>query len=112
VDYRIGAIPDTVADDLGLCIYRITQEALRNIAKYAAVSKCWVTLTTRDKKLELTVRDDGIGFDPLALPREAGIGLASMKERVSLVRANLMITSAVGKGTTIVVTASLDEDNS
>lgn len=112
VRYLAEAIPNTVPNDLGLCIYRITQEALRNLAKYAAVSKCWVTLTTRDKKLELTVRDEGIGFDPLALPKEAGIGLASMKERVSLVRANLTITSALGQGTTVVVTASLEEDES
>lgn len=112
VDYLAGEIPNSVANDVGLCIYRITQEALRNLAKYAAVSKCRVTLVTRDKKLELTVRDEGIGFDPMQLPRQAGIGLASMKERVSLVRANLTITSALGKGTTVVVTASFEEDNS
>lgn len=112
VDFQADAVPNAVSHDVGLCIYRVAQEALRNLAKHAAVSNCWVTLTTVDKKLELSVRDRGIGFDPTRLRHEAGIGLASMEERVSLARASLTITSEIGQGTTVVVTASLEEPNS
>lgn len=107
VDYQADPVSQAVAPDVGLCIYRVGQEALRNIAKHAAVSKCWVTLSTAVNSLELTVRDEGIGFDPASVQHEAGIGLASMEERVRLARARLSVTSAPGQGTTVVVSAPL-----
>lgn len=111
VDFRADAVPQSVAQDVGLCIYRVAQEALRNLAKHAAVSDCRVTLAMADQNLELRVQDDGVGFDPARLRQGAGIGLASMRERVNLTRARLMITSARGQGTTVIVSASLEEAN-
>jgi signal transduction histidine kinase len=111
VDYRGDAVPQAVAPDVGLCVYRVAQEALRNLAKHAAVSNCWVTLTAVGKTLELTVRDEGIGFDPANGHHAPGIGLASMEERVRLARATLTVTSAPGQGTTVAVSAPLEGAN-
>jgi signal transduction histidine kinase len=111
VDYRADAVPHAVAPDVALCVYRVAQEALRNLAKHAAVSRCRVTLTAAAESLELTVRDEGVGFDPAAVRHEAGIGLASMEERVRLVRARLTVTSAPGQGTTVAVRAPLEDAN-
>jgi signal transduction histidine kinase len=111
VDYRADAVPQPVAPDVALCVYRVAQEALRNLAKHAAVSECRVNLTAADKSLELTIRDEGVGFDPAELRHEAGIGLASMEERVRLVQAWLIVTSAPGQGTTVTVRAPLEDAN-
>jgi signal transduction histidine kinase len=111
VDYRADAVPQAVAPDVALCVYRVAQEALRNLAKHAAVSRCRVTLTAAADGLELTVRDEGAGFDPAAVRHETGIGLASMEERARLVRARLAVTSAPGQGTTVAVRAPLEGAN-
>lgn len=108
VDFQFDAIPSAMSHHVGLCIYRITQEALRNIAKHAAVSRCSVKLRLVNKTLELTVHDDGVGFDPTRLRHGSGIGLASMQERVSLAGGQLSISSAPEKGTTVSVTALLE----
>ncbi|MFO0818423.1 MAG: ATP-binding protein [Pirellulales bacterium] len=112
VEFQADSLTRAVAPDAGLCIYRVAQEALRNLAKHAAVSKCWVTLAVVAKRLELTVRDEGIGLDPTRNRQIAGIGLASMRERIRLVGANLAITSAPGQGTTIVVSVPWEDENS
>jgi len=111
VDYRADAVPRALPPDVALCVYRVAQESLRNLAKHAAVSKCRVTLRAVGGGLELTVRDEGIGFDLAAVRDEAGLGLASMQERVRLVRARLTVTSAPGRGTTVAVCAPLEGAN-
>ena len=111
VDLRADAVPHAVASDVALCIYRLAQEALRNLAKHAAVSECRVTLRAAAEGLELIVSDEGVGFDPGAVHTSAGLGLASMQERARLVRALLTVTSAPGQGTTVAVRAPLEGAN-
>ena len=111
VDYQADTDAVGITPDVGLCIYRVAQEALRNLAKHAAVSNCWVTLAATDDCLELTIRDQGIGFDPMSIRREAGIGLASMEERTRLIGARLKIMSSLGQGTTVKVIVPLEDVN-
>ncbi|XZE45191.1 ATP-binding protein [Pirellulaceae bacterium SH467] len=110
VDFQTDAASPDMPHEVELCIYRVAQEALRNLAKHAAVSKCWVRLFEEKGDLVITIRDEGVGFDPLQAHHRAGIGLASMLERVSLVRAKLSVTSSPGKGTMIAVRAPLDSE--
>jgi signal transduction histidine kinase len=93
--------------DVALCVYRVAQEALRNLAKHAAVNEAWVTLIGTGPELLLRVRDDGIGFDPAGMHAEPGLGLSSMQERVRLIQAHLSVTSAPGQGTTVEVRVPL-----
>ena len=80
-------------------IYRVVQEALTNIAKYADVDTCEVSIRETDDKVEAVVRDEGIGFDPSV--RGGGVGLFSMEERARAVGGTLTIRSAPDKGTEV-----------
>ncbi len=88
-------------------LYRISQEALNNIAKHARPSQVTVILEKRGDDVILIIEDDGLGFVPVAekLPSESGkgLGLVGMRERASLVGGSVEIESAPGKGTTIYV---------
>jgi two-component system, NarL family, sensor kinase len=109
VDFTSDTIPSELSHEQELCLYRVVQESLRNLAKHAAVSRCSVSLLVNNGFIELTVKDEGVGFDPGKFRHRAGIGIASMQERVSLVRATLTIQSSPGKGTTVLVRVPLAE---
>jgi two-component system, NarL family, sensor histidine kinase DevS len=91
-DGRLPAEVETTA-------YRLVQEALTNIVKHARAESVAIELFARDGIVELTVRDDGAGFDPEA-PR-AGFGITGMRERVGLCDGTLAFDSAPGEGTTV-----------
>src|SRR5262249_36543246 len=101
VDYHPGEAPTSLAKDVSLCVYRVAQEALRNLAKHAAVNEASVSLTATGPELLLRVQDKGVGFDPAGRHSQPGLGLSSMEERVRLVQGKLSITSAPGRGTTV-----------
>jgi two-component system, NarL family, sensor kinase len=104
---RIGVVyhPDEVqaglSKDVALCVYRVAQEALRNVAKHAAVNEAWVTLRGAGRELVLDIEDRGVGFDAATQHAHPGLGLSSMEERAHLVRASLSVTSTPGRGTTV-----------
>jgi len=79
--------------------FRIVQEALSNVARHARARHVDVTLTEQDVAIEVTVRDDGIGFN--VEQQRTGIGLVGMAERAELAGGRLDIESAPGEGTTL-----------
>lgn len=85
-------------------LFRIAQEGLTNITKHAKAFHAWITLTF-DDSITLTVRDDGIGFDPQEVLNPNTVhtswGLVGMQERASLINAILTFESAVGWGTVL-----------
>jgi hypothetical protein len=83
-----------------LTIYRLVQEALTNIAKYAKASRVQVKVGSRDGKVEVCVRDNGIGFDPRHR-HLATHGLLGMQFRVESESGEMTIESAPGCGTSI-----------
>jgi signal transduction histidine kinase len=101
VDVDVQTLPDRLSPDVALCIFRVTQEALRNVIRHAHASVATVTLTTRDAGLILEIGDNGHGFDIGALTNHPSLGHASMEERIRLVRGRLQIRSKPGQGTTI-----------
>jgi len=101
-------VPDRLPADVALCLYRIVQEALRNIALHAQAGEAHVSLTGTDDMLYLAVNDDGIGFDPETVRRKAGLGLASMRERVRLINGGFSVRSKPGCGTTVEVMARIN----
>ncbi|HVF46071.1 MAG TPA: PAS domain S-box protein [Pyrinomonadaceae bacterium] len=86
-------------------LYRITQEALNNIAKHSHADNVSVVLKRRDDEIILIVEDNGRGFDQTSSTKRAdagkGLGLLGMSERTHLVGGEIEIESAPGKGTTI-----------
>jgi PAS domain S-box-containing protein len=105
--YRPEEVATTLPKDVALCVYRVAQEALRNVAKHAAVNEAWVTLLATGPELLLRIQDKGVGFDPAGGHSQPGLGLASMEERVRLIQAQLSVTSAPGQGTTVEVRVPL-----
>ena len=94
---------EEVPPEVALCLYRVAQETLHNAAVHAGARHVVVSLVHRDPELELSVRDDGCGFDPAAARRRGGLGLLSIDERVRLVGGVVELSSAPGRGTTVVV---------
>jgi len=91
----LGAIPPEVA----LCLYRVAQEALRNVARHSGARSAEVTLTGSGAALELRVADQGKGFDRKHSESRRGLGLASMEERVKLLRGSFDLKTRPGAGT-------------
>jgi PAS domain S-box-containing protein len=85
--------------------FRVAQEAITNIIRHSGAEKVAVVLRRKSGRLWLSVRDDGAGFDPAAIPqgtaRHSTLGLVSMRERILLIRGGLEVRSAPGKGTEI-----------
>jgi PAS domain S-box-containing protein len=84
-----------------LTIYRIIQEALTNIRKYADVSNATVTVRELDQTVRVMIEDKGIGFEMMTQTR--GVGLFSMDERARAVGGELTIISSLGEGTKIIL---------
>lgn len=107
LSYCPEGVPDSLPKDVALCVYRIAQEALRNIAKHASVDRARVALTATGRELLLRVQDAGAGFDATGVPSRPGLGLSSMQERARLIQAALSVTSEPGLGTTVLVSVPL-----
>jgi len=86
-----------------LCMYRITQEALGNVAKHASAKKVQVRLTRSDGRVCLSVSDDGVGFNPDGSGKSGGLGLINMRERVRQLNGTFAFESEPGHGTTVKV---------
>jgi PAS domain S-box-containing protein len=86
-----------------LCMYRVTQEALRNVAKHAKVAAAAVEIRHSEGLLSLTVSDTGVGMDPASPEATSGLGLVSIRERARLAGGTVEITSSPNRGTSITV---------
>jgi signal transduction histidine kinase len=102
VDVKTDRLPQSMPKEVALGIYRVAQEALRNIARHAKASMVELSLALSDGGLLLTVTDNGGGFDPGAPARRPSVGHASMRERIRSLGGKLDIQSTPGMGTTVV----------
>jgi signal transduction histidine kinase/ligand-binding sensor domain-containing protein len=91
-----------IPDDVKIAIYRIAQEALNNIVKYAKASQVTVDLRQHSLGVRLTVSDDGVGFDPAAVG-VGHLGQKIMRERAEGIGARLAVHSEMGEGTIVTV---------
>jgi signal transduction histidine kinase len=94
--------------DASTALYRIAQEALRNSLKHSPGAPVHVTLDRVDRFVELTVRDDGPGFDLSVVRLEGGLGILSMNERARLVNGSLVVESGPGNGTAVTARVPID----
>lgn len=101
-------LPADWPPEVATAIYRIVQEALRNVAKHAGKTHVKVILSGTPQGLQLKVMDFGIGFDLQTDISTSGLGMISMQERARLVGDTLEVKSALGHGTTITVNVPLD----
>jgi signal transduction histidine kinase len=95
--------PVDLAPAAELVAFRCVQEALTNISKHAHARQVWIDLAAGNGCVELSIRDDGVGFDPSA-PGAAAYGLLGMRFRVEAEGGELHVESATGRGTCIRLT--------
>ena len=112
IDFAHDDVPGYVPPDVSLCLFRVLQEALHNAVRHSQVRHFVVHLRGIEDVLNLTVRDEGVGFDVDAASRGVGLGLTSMQERLKLVGGELFVESQSKRGTTILARASVDEASS
>ena len=90
--------------EVGLALYRIVQEGLRNCQIHSDAGRASVTLNGDQSTLVLVIEDPGVGFDTAMTFENPGLGLSSIEERARLIGAQLVVDSAPGRGTRIEVT--------
>jgi signal transduction histidine kinase len=92
-------------------LYHVAQEALNNSLKHAAASSVSVSLRGRERKVELEIVDNGIGFSPGAGPDLGGLGLLSIRERAQELDGQVAITSQPGEGMRVWISIPIDRQN-
>jgi signal transduction histidine kinase len=103
LDFEVTGTPVRVAADAELGAFRIIQEAVSNVIRHASAHVARVELQYEGDSLHIRVGDDGIGFDtrPGAAAGAVQLGLEGMRERANLLGGHVMVSSELGKGTTI-----------
>ncbi|MGB7731545.1 MAG: two-component regulator propeller domain-containing protein [Candidatus Acidiferrum sp.] len=101
VSYGADRSVEELSPGAALCIYRIAQEALGNVAKHAQAKQVQVRLTRSDGRVCLVVSDDGVGFNPDGSGKAGGLGLINMRERVRQLNWTFEFESKPGHGTTV-----------
>jgi PAS domain S-box-containing protein len=101
VDFAHENVPRGIPADAALCLFRVTQEGLRNIKRHSGASKAEVRLEASGKKLHLSIADRGRGFDVNKHSPSDGIGIRSMEERLRSFGGQLEISSRPMEGTKI-----------
>jgi signal transduction histidine kinase len=113
VDFQaLGLDGKRLPPEVETSLFRITQQALTNVARHAQARHVTVLLEHRGSSVLLIVEDDGRGFDAIrvmnAPPHEGNLGLYCMRERASLVGGTLTIEATPGRGTTVFVRIPLE----
>jgi signal transduction histidine kinase len=105
IEKQISIQESEVPNSLKIVIFRLLQEALNNMTKHSQANLVILSLELTDGRIELTIKDNGVGFDVEKVLSEdrarRGLGLASMKERTELSGGSFSIVSKKGEGTTV-----------
>ena len=96
-----------INNDIQLNLYRILQEQLNNIIKYSGADAIAISVLLLEKRLKMTIHDNGKGFDTKAVRK--GIGLGNIQKRTELFSGSLLLQSSVGNGCTLTVEIPLQE---
>ncbi len=102
--FTVTGTAESLHDEVAATLLRIAQEALSNTARHAAAGRAGVTLSYMGDEVTLDIRDDGRGFDPLALPartRTGGFGLDGMRARAERIAGSLTVEAEPGQGTAV-----------
>ena len=107
VELQQTGFPATLPNDVTLCVFRIAQESLRNCVKHSDARIARVTLKKTDEEVQLSVADDGRGFDTEQGALQHGLGFTSMFERLRIVGGKIEIHSRPMQGTRIDISVPL-----
>jgi signal transduction histidine kinase len=105
IQYAIDFEWHLVSTKIKLEIFKILQEAIANILKYAKANTVIIKFSIEDNQFEMCITDDGVGFNTSA--KSKGIGFKNMRERAKRVKGSIDISSKIGQGTKIIFQAKL-----
>ena len=103
IDFTQNGLPRNLPEEVALCLFRVLQEALQNAVKHSGNDHFEVDLCGTSADIRLRVRDFGRGFSVDDAMKTKGLGLVSMRERVNLVKGEIVIKSKPMAGTEIAV---------
>ena len=109
VKVEIEGLPRKLPTEPSLCLFRVAQEALRNVVRHARARAVTVSLSREGRGVRLVVKDNGRGFDTSRDDTPPSLGQVSMRERVRLLGGSLRVESALGEGTTVTAWVPLEE---
>jgi signal transduction histidine kinase len=101
IDLAANGDFDRLPDQHRTCVYRVVQEALTNCVRHARADRIHVSITGRPQTLEVSISDNGVGFEQGS--RRPGLGLRGIEERVRELNGSVDIQSAKGEGTTLII---------
>jgi signal transduction histidine kinase len=107
VNFRSGEFPARFPAEIETTAFRIVQEALTNVARYAQVEEVFVGLALQENKLWVEVLDKGKGFDVSGFNDKPTVGLGGMRERANLMGGYLAVNSYLNQGTQILASLPL-----
>jgi PAS domain S-box-containing protein len=94
-------VPGQIRKDVALSLFRIVQEALRNVVKHGKTAEAQVKLFGHENEIDLCISDSGAGFNPKSVEAKGGLGLISMRERLRLIGGHLTLESEPRHGTRV-----------
>jgi signal transduction histidine kinase len=99
-ELQVVGLEDRVRPELEVCAYRVVQEAVTNVGRHAGATQCYVRLERSNGTLQVMVTDNGVGFAPMILQsqQQFGLGLTSLRERVTGVGGWVELTNRVSNG--------------
>ncbi len=109
IEFLDREMPEEISPDVGLCFFRIVQEALNNIVKHSGAKQAHVEFVGSPSLIRLRIVDAGVGFDPSSMAARGGLGLASMRERLRLLGGTIALYSSPMEGTEIVAEVPLTQ---
>ena len=109
IEFAHRDVGERIPKDVALCLFRIVQEALRNIVKHGRTQDAKVDLSGSGDEIHLCISDQGAGFNPASAQTKGGLGLISMRERLRLIGGYLDVESEPSHGTRIYVRVPLGD---
>jgi len=93
IDFSHSDVSRSIPQEVSTCLFRILQEALTNVVKHSGAKTAQVKLAGSPSEIQLQILDSGVGFDPESTGSRGGLGLISMRERISLLGGEFLIES-------------------
>jgi two-component system, NarL family, sensor kinase len=107
INYQVIGLKERLPSNVEIILYRIIQELLNNTVKHAKATQVLLQLALHEKELNITLEDNGVGFDINSLSKSAGSGLGNIRSRVEYLKGKLDIQTSVGKGTSVLITFAI-----
>jgi signal transduction histidine kinase len=108
----VGEVSDSLPDALKTCVYRVTQEALRNCEKHSRATEVFVTVTEDKSELRVAIEDNGAGFPADKIRQPSKLGVLGMKERAASLGGTLQTANRPSGGATVRLTIPLTRQRS